>query len=98
MRGRTEALSRGIRDAAMTVSPGPVSPGPRADVDADLVEALRRENPHAAEQLVDRFGDPVYRLAPPVPRGKEDAGEPAAQAPWTAPRTVGPLKPGLHYG
>ena len=39
-----------------------VSPGPRTDVDADLVEALRREDPEAAEQLVDRFGDRVYRI------------------------------------
>ncbi|HXL46877.1 MAG TPA: hypothetical protein VN977_09760, partial [Candidatus Binatia bacterium] len=61
----------------MTVSPGPVSPGPRADVDADLVEALRREDPDAAEQLVDRFGDRVYRLAQRITGVKEDAEEAA---------------------
>ena len=40
-----------------------VVPSTRVDVDAGLVEALRREEPGAAEQLVDRFGDRVYRLA-----------------------------------
>jgi len=69
-----------------------VSPGPRTDVDADLVEALRREDPEAAEQLVDRFGDRVYRLAQRITGVKEDAEEAAQDALWTAARKIGTFK------
>src|SRR5581483_12101341 len=58
VRRRAEALPGASRGAVMTVSPGT-----RVDADADLVEALRREDPDAAEHLVERFGDRVYRLA-----------------------------------
>jgi DNA-directed RNA polymerase specialized sigma24 family protein len=57
-----------------------VSPGPRIDADADLVEALRREEPDAAEQLVERFGDRVYRLALRITGVNEDAEEAAQDA------------------
>jgi RNA polymerase sigma-70 factor (ECF subfamily) len=33
------------------------------DVDADLVALLRRGEPEAAEQLIERYGDRLYRLA-----------------------------------
>ena len=35
----------------------------KPDGDGALVEALRREDPEAPEQLVERYGDRVYRLA-----------------------------------
>ena len=36
---------------------------PRVDADAPLLEALRRQDPSAAERLVGTFGDRAYRLA-----------------------------------
>jgi DNA-directed RNA polymerase specialized sigma24 family protein len=63
-----------------------VSPGPRVDVDAELVEALRRDDPDAAERLVERFGDRVYRLAMRITGLNEDAEEAAQDALWTAAR------------
>jgi len=50
-----------------------ISPGSRVDVAADLVEALRRDDPNAAEQLVERFGNRVYRLARRITGSDEDA-------------------------
>jgi RNA polymerase sigma-70 factor (ECF subfamily) len=60
------------------------APGTRVDADADLVEALRREEPEAAERLVKRFGDRVYRLAMGITGLNEDAEEAAQDALWTA--------------
>jgi len=37
--------------------------GETAGLDADLIGALRRGDPSGAEQLVERYGDRVYRLA-----------------------------------
>lgn len=69
-----------------------VSPASRVDIDADLVEALRRDNPAAAEQLVERFGDRVYRLARRITGSNEDAEEAAQDALWTAARKIGTFK------
>jgi len=63
-----------------------VSPSSRIDVDADLVEALRRDDPDAAERLVERFGNRVYRLARRITGSNEDAEEVAQDALWTAAR------------
>jgi len=75
-----------------------VSPGARTDVDADLVEALRREDPEAAERLVERFGDRVYRLAQRITGVKEDAEEAAQDALWTAARKIGTFKGESAFG
>jgi len=48
---------------------------PRLDADASLVEALRRREPSAAEELVARFGARAYRLAWAITRNAEDAEE-----------------------
>ena len=48
---------------------------PRLDADASLVEALRRREPSAAEELVARFGARAYRLAWGITRNAEDAEE-----------------------
>jgi len=75
-----------------------VSPGARTDADAGLVEALRREDPEAAEQLVERFGDRVYRLALRITGSKEDAEEAAQDALWTAARKIGTFKGESAFG
>jgi RNA polymerase sigma-70 factor (ECF subfamily) len=75
-----------------------VSPGARVDVDADLVEALRREEPDAAERLVERFGDRVYRLAMRITGLNEDAEEAAQDALWTAARKIHMFKGESAFG
>jgi len=75
-----------------------VVPGTRVDVDAGLVEALRREEPEAAEQLVDRFGDRVYRLAMRITGSNEDAEEAAQDALWTAARKIHMFKGESAFG
>ena len=75
-----------------------VAPGTRVDADADLVEALRVEAPDAAERLVERFGDRVYRLAMRITGSKEDAEEAAQDALWTAARKIGMFKGESAFG
>ena len=75
-----------------------VTPGTRVDVDADLVEALRREEPGAAERLVERFGDRVYRLAMRITGLNEDAEEAAQDALWTAARKIAMFKGESAFG
>ena len=75
-----------------------VVPGARPDVDADLVAALRAEKPDAAERLVERFGDRVYRLAMRITGSKEDAEEAAQDALWTAARKIGMFKGESAFG
>jgi RNA polymerase sigma-70 factor (ECF subfamily) len=75
-----------------------VSPGPRVDADGDLVEALRREEPDAAEHLVERFGDRVYRLALRITGSNEDAEEAAQDALWTAARKIAMFKGESAFG
>jgi len=70
----------------------------RVDVDADLVEALRREDPAAAERLVERFGDRVYRLAMRITGSREDAEEAAQDALWTAARKIQMFKGESAFG
>jgi RNA polymerase sigma-70 factor, ECF subfamily len=43
------------------------------DVDAGLVEALSRDGAAAAERLVERYGDGVYRLAMRITGASDDA-------------------------
>jgi RNA polymerase sigma-70 factor (ECF subfamily) len=75
-----------------------VAPGTRVDVDADLVEALRREEPDAAERLVERFGDRVYRLAMRITGSREDAEEAAQDALWTIARKIHMFKGESAFG
>ena len=70
----------------------------RVDADAALVEALRRADPAAAEQLVDRFGDRVYRLALRITGSNEDAEEATQDALWTAARKIGTFKGESAFG
>ena len=75
-----------------------VADGTRIDVDASLVEALRREEPEATEQLVERYGDRVYRLAVRITGSNEDAEEAAQDALWTAARKVQMFKGDSAFG
>ena len=75
-----------------------VVPEARVDADADLVAALRAEAPDAAERLVERFGDRVYRLAMRITGSKEDAEEAAQDALWTAARKIGMFKGESAFG
>jgi RNA polymerase sigma-70 factor (ECF subfamily) len=75
-----------------------VAPGTRVDADADLVEALRREEPDAADRLVERFGDRVYRLAMRITGLNEDAEEAAQDALWTAARKIHMFKGESAFG
>ena len=60
----------------------------RVDVDAQLLEALRRRDPSAAEGLVARFGDRVYRLAMGITRNPQDAEEAVQDAFWNVIRKI----------
>ena len=75
-----------------------VTSGPRVDADAELVEALRRNDPDAAEHLVERFGDRVYRLAMRITGLNEDAEEAAQDALWTAARKIHMFKGESAFG
>ena len=75
-----------------------VTPGTRPDVDADLVAALREEAPDAAERLVERFGDRVYRLTVRITGSREDAEEAAQDALWTAARKIHMFKGESAFG
>ena len=75
-----------------------VAPGTRVDADAELVEALRREAPEAAERLVERYGDRVYRLAMRITGLNEDAEEAAQDALWTAARKIHMFKGESAFG
>ena len=75
-----------------------VANGTRVDRDAALVEGLRREDMAAVEQLVDGYGDRVYRLAYRITGSKEDAEEVAQDALWTAARKIHTFKGDSAFG
>ena len=70
----------------------------KTDADAALVEALRREDPEAAELLVETYGDRVYRLALRITGSNEDAEEAAQDALWTAARKISTFKGESAFG
>lgn len=70
----------------------------RPDPDADLVEALRREEAGAAEALVDRYADRVYRLAVRITGSNEDAEEVTQDALWTIVRKIHSFKGDSAFG
>lgn len=71
---------------------------PRVDPDAALVEALRREDPPAMENLVDAYADRVYRLALRITGSNEDAEEVAQDAFWTIGRKINTFKGDAAFG
>jgi len=60
----------------------------KRDGDAALVEALRREDPEAPEQLVETYGDRVYRLALRITGNEQDAEEVVQDAFWSVLRHI----------
>jgi len=60
----------------------------RVDRDHDLLDALRRREPLAAERLVGRYGDRAYRLASRITGNGEDAQEVVQDALWTVIRKI----------
>jgi RNA polymerase sigma-70 factor, ECF subfamily len=58
------------------------------DIDADLVEALRRADPEGSEQLLECHGDRVYRLVLRITGVEEDAAEAVEDMLRTAARTI----------
>jgi RNA polymerase sigma-70 factor (ECF subfamily) len=68
------------------------------DSDAALVEALRREDPDAADQLVERYGERLYRLAAGVTGTREDAEEATQVALVKAIRTIETFKRDSSFG
>src|SRR5499426_1398236 len=70
----------------------------RVDRDATLVEGLRRGDPAAPEQLLDTYGDRVYRLAIRITGNEQDAEEVVQDALWTAARKIGMFKGESAFG
>ncbi len=70
----------------------------RIDPDAALVEALRREDAAAMEQLVERYADRVYRLTLRITGAREDAEEATQDALWTAGRKIHTFKGDAAFG
>ena len=60
----------------------------RMDRDQDLLLALRRREPLAAERLVSTYGERAYRLAARITGNGEDAQEVAQDAFWTIVRNI----------
>jgi RNA polymerase sigma-70 factor, ECF subfamily len=60
----------------------------RADRDHDLLQALRRGEPMAAEDLVTRYGERAYRLASRITGNGSDAEEVVQDAFWTVVRRI----------
>jgi len=58
------------------------------DRDRQLVEALRRREPAAAECLVAKYGDRAYRLATGIAGNSQDAEEVVQDAFWTVVRKI----------
>src|SRR5262245_8090336 len=60
----------------------------RVDRDQDLLTALRRREPLAAERLVSTYGERAYRLASRITGNGEDAQEVVQDAFWTVVRKI----------
>ena len=60
----------------------------RVDRDHDLLAALRRHEPLAAERLVSTYGERAYRLASRMTGNGEDAQEVVQDAFWTVIRKI----------
>jgi RNA polymerase sigma-70 factor, ECF subfamily len=60
----------------------------RPDRDRDLLRALRRREPMAAEHLVTSYGERAYRLASRITGNGSDAEEVVQDAFWTVVRKI----------
>ena len=68
------------------------------DRDADLIDALRENDPAAAEALVATYGDRAYRLALRLTGNREDAEEALQDAFWNVTRKIGTFRGDSAFG
>ena len=71
---------------------------PRVDRDGDLVEALRRGDPRAAEGLLRAYGERAYRLAIRITRARPDAEEVVQDALLTVVRKIAGFRGDSAFG
>lgn len=70
----------------------------RADRDCQLVEALRRREPTAAERLVATYGGRAYRLAIGITGSEPDAEEVVQDAFWSVVRKIDTFRGDSAFG
>jgi RNA polymerase sigma-70 factor (ECF subfamily) len=70
----------------------------RVDRDLELVAALRRREPTAAERLVATYGDRAYRLAAGITGNGPDAEEVVQDACWSAIRKIDTFRGEASFG
>src|SRR5262245_66412787 len=70
----------------------------RADRDHDLLQALRRGEPMAAEDLVTRYGGRAYRLASRITGNGSDAEEVVQDALWRVVRRIDTFRGASAFG
>ena len=75
-----------------------LAPGTRQDIDAPLVAALLRDDSDATDQLVERYGSRVYRLALRITGVEQDAEEVAQDALLTIVRKIHTFKGESAFG
>jgi RNA polymerase sigma-70 factor (ECF subfamily) len=71
---------------------------PTEDPAADLVEALRRQEPGATEALIAIYGDRTYRLAIRITGNPSDAEEVVQDAFWTVVRRIETFRGDAAFG
>lgn len=76
---------------------GPSTP-PRAEGDQDVLDALRRRDPTAAERLVTRYGERAYRLACRITRNGQDAEDVVQDAFWTVVQKIDTFRGEAAFG
>jgi RNA polymerase sigma-70 factor (ECF subfamily) len=91
-------MSSPTLEESKPVHDGPAVGGARVDRDAALVDALRRQEPDAAEALVALYGDRVYRLAIRITNNEQDAEEVVQDALWTVARKIDTFKGESAFG
>jgi RNA polymerase sigma-70 factor, ECF subfamily len=80
---------------------GQTAPGrsrPTVDPDANLVEALRRQEPGATEALIAVYGDRAYRLAMRITGNHSDAEEAVQDAFWSVVRRIDTFRGDAAFG
>ena len=75
-----------------------IAPVRRADQHLDLLEALRRREPSAAERLVATFGNRAYRLAANITGSGQDAEEVVQDAFWAVIRKIDTFRGDAAFG
>jgi RNA polymerase sigma-70 factor, ECF subfamily len=71
---------------------------PRVDRDCQLVDAMRRGEAAAVEDLVATYGDRAYRLAARITQSRQDAEEVVQDAFWTVVRKIDTFRGEAAFG